>query len=593
MKNIWIRNLLAFSLLAGTAYTSFLPPAAAAQSLGIHTAVHGYTVQSGTISDAGGMTSGGSLLADGMIIASPDKEENVNHIGLKELGIFAGIILVIYQSIRVIRQRKKKEKLLREAQSYSMDLYRDSERLGLLADLYKGPSAEKRIRPVEAELADVSTILDEMTAMISGIKISFIGNVKTMEETMGECRMLLRQYQGVYGSLKGSIDRLCELEKQNDKVVSELQAKIDSLLTRAKERSAAYRVDDLEEELLGLQKRIGIIDREQMSDFIDVQEHLAPERGQLAEIERLLAELPELHNRQQKFKGQIGSARDDVNRSIREHGLDSSDLTSFGSLDRAEALSAAMLDALNAGRIREAERLSSDVTGLIKHSVTAAGELAELRESLNKTLRLLKSGMRELDYPEPAFKEELKRVKAYFAESVWSFMRGEFDQFTVLYREITHKLPEVENLLSEGRFNEGGKKLIALMEQYELAEKKHARLQVYESANKELNALRERVHACWMDFQETVSYISSEDLEEALHSRDLGDLKYKIHEQKDLIERRMSSPPVQLDRIKRDAEAMAANVQAYNARVEQIADQQEEYEDEEESKSVVINVNFK
>ncbi|MGX4587924.1 hypothetical protein [Paenibacillus chitinolyticus] len=592
MKKIWVRNLLAFSLLTGMAHTSFMTTEAAAESSRTE-AVHGYSVQSGTIREAGGMTAAAPLLADGMIVAASDKDENVIHIGLKELGILAGIIFVIYQSFRIIRQRKRKEKLLREAQAYSTDLYRDSERLGLLADLYKGPSAEKRIRPVEAELKDVSSILDEMTAMISGIKISFIGNVKTMEETMGECRALLRQYQGVYGSLKASIDKLSELEKQNDKVVSELQAKIESLLARAKDRSDAYRVDDLEEELLSLQKRIGIIDREQMSDFIDVQEHLAPEREQLAEIERLLAELPELHNRQQKFKGQIESARDDVNRSIREHGLDSSDLTSFASLDRAEALSAAMLEALNAGRIREASRISSDVTGLIKHSVIAAGELAELRESLTKTLRLLKSGLRELDYPEPAFKEELKRVKAYFAESVWSFMRGEFDQFTALVREITPKLPEVENMLAEGRFNEGGKKLIVLMEKYELAEKKHARLQVYEAANKELNALRERVHACWMDFQETVSFISSEGLEEALHSRDLGDLKYKIHDRKEMIDRRMSSPPIQLDRLRRDAEAMSADIQAYRARVEQIADQQEEYKDEEESKSVVINVNFK
>ncbi|MEC0245820.1 hypothetical protein P4H65_08425 [Paenibacillus chitinolyticus] len=593
MKNMWTRNLLAFSLLSGLAYTSFMTPEAAAAESFRTSAVHGHTVQSSTIREAGGVTSSVLFLGDGMNLGAPEKDENVNHIGLKELGIFAGILFVIYQSIRVFRQGKRKEKLLREAQAYSTELYRDSERLGLLADLYKGPSAEKRIRPVEAEMKDVSSILDEMTAMISGIKISFIGNVKTMEETMGECRVLLRQYQGVYGSLKGSIDRLCELEKQNDKVVSELQAKIESLLARAKDRSAAYRVDDVEEELLGLQKRIGIIDREQMSDFIDVQEHLAPEREQLAEIERLLAELPELHNRQQKFKGQIGSARDDVNRSIREHGLDSSDLTSFASLDRAEALSAAMLEALNAGRIREAARISSDVTGLIKHSVIAAGELAELRESLTKTLRLLKSGLRELDYPESAFKEELKRVKTYFAESVWSFMRGEFDQFTALVSEIAPKLPEVENLLAEGRFNEGGKKLIALMEQYELAEKKHARLQVYEAANKELNGLRESVHACWMDFQETVSFISSEGLEEALHSRDLGDLKYKIHDRKEMIDRRMSSPPIQLDRLRRDAEAMSADIQAYRARVEQIADQQEEYEDEEESKSVVINVNFK
>ncbi|MFE4572621.1 hypothetical protein [Paenibacillus chitinolyticus] len=592
MKKIWVRNLLAFSLLTGIAHTSFMTQEAAAESSRT-SAVQGYTVQSGTIREAGGMTAAAPLLADGMFVAVSDKDENVNHIGLKELGIFAGIIFVIYQSFRIFRQRKRKEKLLGEAQAYSTDLYRDSERLGLLADLYKGPSAEKRIRPVEAELKDVSSILDEMTAMISGIKISFIGNVKTMEETMGECRVLLRQYQGVHGSLKASIDKLCELEKQNDKVVSELQAKIESLLARAKDRSAAYRVDDLQEELLSLQKRIGIIDREQMSDFIDVQEHLAPEREQLAEIERLLAELPELHNRQQKFKGQIESARDDVNRSIREHGLDSSDLTSFASLDRAEALSAAMLEALNAGRIREAARISSDVTGLIKHSVIAAGELAELRESLTKTLRLLKSGLRELDYPESAFKEELNRVKAYFAESVWSFMRGEFDQFTALVREITPKLPEVENMLAEGRFNEGGKKLITLMEKYELAEKKHARLQVYEAANKELNGLRERVHACWMDFQETVSFISSEGLEEALHSRDLGDLKYKIHDRKEMIDRRMSSPPVELDRLRRDAEAMSADIQAYRARVEQIADQQEEYEDEEESKSVVINVNFK
>ncbi|WP_068776808.1 septation ring formation regulator EzrA [Paenibacillus sp. FJAT-26967] len=479
--------------------------------------------------------------------------------------LLACAVLLLYQLVRISKLKSQKKKFLEEVERFSAALYRDKARLSLLLELYSGPSARRLIQPVDAEVSEMLTIIEELQRVTSEIPSAFFSF--SSGASIEECKVLFKEYQGVYENLSQKVEKFSELEKENNKAMGELEEKIQFLMNRTRDRAGIYGVAEIEAELAQVNNRIEIVKREQLSDFINVNVGIQPILNQLSDIERLLKVIPELYDRQQQFIREIGEVRSTVDRSMHDNGLTPAELDVHHELDRAQEKAVFLLEQLQAGKIRDAERLSRDIAITIRRAGSSVQDTLELRDSVHKNLKLLDDNIRDLHYPEAEYREELQRVQENFHETVWSSMERDYKEFTKAYEGLRDELPEARDLLEAGRYSKAGEKVMALLESYTELYNKMSRLKVYENAVEEFNQHRAQIGHLWHTFQATVALISTNRLEAAIHSEELGTLRFKIQDQKEMLDRRLNMRPIHLKRLDEEVEVFQKHVNVFREQV--------------------------